>query len=105
MSKVDIAKKLEKVKKSFTRYVLTKVDNYYVYLVIFQGDYKRHRHPSDEFFYVLDGEIEVEVDGKLEKIKKGEGLLLNKGTWHSSWSKRKSVVMVFERMDLPTEFA
>ena len=105
MPKVDIAKKLQKVKKSFTRYLLTKVDNYYIYLVIFQGDYKRHNHPSDEFFYVLDGQIEIETDGKSEKVKKGEGFLVNKETWHSSRSKKKSLVMVFERMELPTQFS
>jgi len=105
MPKIDISSKLKRVKKSFTRYLLTKVDNYYSYLVIFQGDYKKHRHPADEFFYVLDGEIQVELQGRLEKVKKGEGLLVNGGTWHSSHSKRKSVVMVFERMELETEFA
>lgn len=105
MPKIDIGKKLTKIKKFFTRYLLAKVDNYYVYLVIFQGDYKKHRHPADEFFYVLDGEIQVELEGKLEKIKKGEGLLINGRTWHRSHSKRKSVVMVFEKMELETEFA
>jgi mannose-6-phosphate isomerase-like protein (cupin superfamily) len=105
MPKVDIAKKLGKVKKSFTRYLLTKVDDYHIYLVVFQGDYKSNRHPGDEFFYVLKGEIRIEIDGKLEKVKKGEGFLVPGGIWHSSHSKRKSLVMVFEKMELPTEFA
>ncbi|MCJ7508821.1 MAG: cupin domain-containing protein [candidate division Zixibacteria bacterium] len=105
MPKIDIVKKLGKIKKSFTRYLLTKVDDYNVYLVVFQGEYKRNRHPGDEFFYVLKGEIQVEIDGKLEKVRKGEGFLVSKGTWHSSHSRRKSLVIVFEKMELPTEFA
>ena len=105
MPKVDIAKKLGKAKKSFTRYLLTRVDDHHIYLVIFQGDYKKNKHPFDEFFYVLKGEIQIEIDGRLEKIKKGEGFLVNKNTWHSSHSKKKSLVMVFEKMELPTEFA
>ncbi len=104
MPKVDIVKKSGKIKKPFTRYFLTKVDDYYIYLVIFKGDYDRHKHPTDEFFYVLKGEIRIEMDGKPEKVKKGEGFVVSKGTWHSSHSKRESLVMVFERMELPTEF-
>ena len=105
MPKIDIVKKLGRVKKSFTRYLLTKVDDHHVYLVVFHGDYKKNRHPADEFFYVLKGEIQIEIDGKLEKVKKGEGFLVPGGSWHSSHSKRESLVVVFEKMELPTEFA
>jgi hypothetical protein len=47
MSKINILKEAEKIKKSYTPYHLVNVDNFHVFLGLFEGDYKKHKHPYD----------------------------------------------------------
>ncbi|KPK78557.1 MAG: hypothetical protein AMJ89_01200 [candidate division Zixibacteria bacterium SM23_73] len=105
MPKINILKEAEKIKKSYTPYHLVNVDNFHVFLGLFEGDYKKHRHPYDEFFYVVLGEIKIEMDKESLSLKEGEGILVKKNTWHKSKAKNKAVVMLFEKLGMQSEFA
>jgi len=42
-----------------------------------------HRHvDTDEFFYIIDGEATITVDGEARQIKKGDIILTRKGSSH-----------------------
>lgn len=97
MQKVNILEEGKKIKKPFVPRHIEDVGDHNVYLVLLEGEYKGHKHPYDEFFYVVDGEIEIELGSDIEKLEKGEGLLVKKGTWHKSKSAKRSLVMMFER--------
>lgn len=97
MPKVNILEEGKKIKKPFTPRHIEDVGDYNIYLVVLDGEYKRHKHPYDEFFYVVDGEIEIELGNNIEKLKVGEGLLVKNGILHKSKSAKKSLVMMFER--------
>jgi mannose-6-phosphate isomerase-like protein (cupin superfamily) len=104
MQKVNILEEGKKIKKPFVPRHIEDVGDYNIYLVLLEGEYKRHKHPYDEFFYVVDGEIAVELGNSTEKLKKGEGLLVRKGTWHKSRSAKKSLVMMFERAGFDAQY-
>ena len=103
MKKIDIPQEAAKIKKPFTPRHLIDVDGYHVYLGLIQGEYSMHKHPHDEFFYVIEGEMEVESKEDSVKLKKGEGLLVKNGIWHKSKSKKKAIVMMFEKVGLETQ--
>jgi mannose-6-phosphate isomerase-like protein (cupin superfamily) len=105
MPKINILKEAEKIKKPYTPYHLANVDNYHVFLGLFEGDYKKHKHPYDEFFYVVLGEIEIEMDKESVSLRQGEGILVKKNTWHKSQAKDKAVVMLFEKLGMQSDFA
>ena len=105
MPKINVLKEAEKIKKSYTPYHLVNVDNFHVFLGLFEGDYKKHRHPYDEFFYVVSGEVTIEMDTESVSLKEGEGVLVKKKTWHKSKAKNKAVVMLFEKLGMQSEFA
>ena len=42
-----------------------------------------HRHDWDEAYYVLDGEVDFEIDGQLVKSKTGDFTYLPRNTVHS----------------------
>ena len=69
MPKINVLKEAEKIKKPYTPFLLVNVDGSHVFLGLFEGDYKKHRHPYDEFFYVISGEIEVELDSETVALK------------------------------------
>ena len=43
---------------------------------------KRHRHPYEETFIVLDGEIALITDGTTRTVGGGTVVVIPKGTWH-----------------------
>ena len=56
----------------------------------------RHTHPGDEFGYVLEGTITVEIQGKPAMMKKaGEGFIIPAGTVHNGKNTSKAVAKVF----------
>ncbi|UCB53542.1 MAG: cupin domain-containing protein [Candidatus Zixiibacteriota bacterium] len=105
MPKVCVLKEAEKIKKPYTPFPLVNVDGSHVFLGLFEGDYLKHRHPYDEFFYVTSGSIEIELDKETVPLKAGEGFLVRKKTWHKTKAKRKAIVMIFEKQGLQSEFA
>ena len=105
MPKINVLKEAEKIKKSFSPFQLVNVDNFHVFLGLFDGDYRKHRHPYDEFFYVISGGIELEMDKETVTLKAGEAFLVPKNAWHKSSAKRKAYVMLFEKQGLLSEFA
>ncbi|KPL00039.1 MAG: hypothetical protein AMJ91_05580 [candidate division Zixibacteria bacterium SM23_73_3] len=105
MPKINVLKEAEKIKKPYTPFLLVNVDGSHVFLGLFEGDYRKHRHPYDEFFYVISGEIEIELDSETVTLKAGEGFLVPKKNWHNSRTKKKAIVMLFEKQGLKSEFA
>jgi quercetin dioxygenase-like cupin family protein len=105
MPKINILKEAEKIKKSYTPFHLVDVDNFHVFLGLFEGDYRKHKHPYDEFFYVISGGIDIELDKETIVLKPGEAFLVPKNTWHKSSAKKKALVMLFEKQGLQSEFA
>jgi quercetin dioxygenase-like cupin family protein len=44
----------------------------------------RHTHPGEEFGYVLEGTITIELQGKAVTKKAGEGFIIPPGTVHNA---------------------
>ncbi|WP_324672090.1 cupin domain-containing protein [Hymenobacter sp. GOD-10R] len=65
-----------------------------------------HFHPEqDEFFEVLQGELQVRLDGKLRVLHQGTTLRINRGQVHSMWNvaEQPAVVRWAVRPALNTE--
>jgi quercetin dioxygenase-like cupin family protein len=48
------------------------------------ASFPKHSHPGVEMAYVLSGEIEYEMDGKIIRLKAGESLYIPAGAVHSA---------------------
>jgi quercetin dioxygenase-like cupin family protein len=48
------------------------------------ASFPKHSHPGVEIAYVLSGQIEYEMDGKLIRLKAGESLYIPAGAVHSA---------------------
>ena len=47
------------------------------------GATERHYHKqSEEFYFVLEGEGSMEIDGKTELVAVGDAILIPPGAWH-----------------------
>lgn len=43
---------------------------------------RKHRHPYEETFIILDGEIEVKVEDKIQRLGSGKIVIIPADTWH-----------------------
>ncbi len=43
---------------------------------------RKHRHPYEETFIILDGEIEAVIDGETHSIGSGKIVVIPAETWH-----------------------
>jgi mannose-6-phosphate isomerase-like protein (cupin superfamily) len=58
---------------------------------------KRHYHKKlTEVYYILKGSMDMEVDGKIEHLEKGNMIMIFPGTNHKAWktSKENAEVLV-----------
>lgn len=42
----------------------------------------KHRHPYEEIFVILDGDIEAIIDGETHRIGRGHIVVIPANTWH-----------------------
>ncbi len=48
------------------------------------GATQRHFHKlSEEFYYILEGSGEMEIDGEVRLVQPGDGILIPAGAWHT----------------------
>ncbi|MET8508705.1 helix-turn-helix domain-containing protein [Streptomyces sp. NPDC004787] len=69
-----------------------------------QEAHREYRHRNDELMYVADGAVEVEADGRMHRLGRGDSLLLSGGVRHR-WrttepGTRVLVVAVAEHMEV-----
>jgi mannose-6-phosphate isomerase-like protein (cupin superfamily) len=83
--------------------VISRVEDLNVYITSYLGDYPAHKHPKDEFFFVLEGEIELDFKGRRIVLEKGEGLRVPKESVHKPYAKARAVVMKIEPVEFPFE--
>jgi mannose-6-phosphate isomerase-like protein (cupin superfamily) len=81
---------------------LTTVNDAVVRLGIFEGDFPWHKHnDQDEFFLVLDGEIELDVEGQEPvRLRQHEGFTVPKNVVHRPRSPKRSVVLMIESLGI-----
>jgi mannose-6-phosphate isomerase-like protein (cupin superfamily) len=84
--------------KNFVRPVeLTNIDgDYHTFIVRYSGDYITHTHDKDEFIYIMEGALVVEMDGGEEEVRQGEALLIPAGTAHRPRCKNFALGLVLE---------
>lgn len=47
------------------------------------GATERHYHKrSEEFYFLLEGEGTMEIDGEVREVKPGDAILIPAGAWH-----------------------
>lgn len=48
------------------------------------GSTERHYHKAaEEFYFILEGGGEIELDGEHHRVRPGDAILIPPGTWHT----------------------
>ncbi len=83
--------------------IIGEVDDTEIKLVRYYGEYPIHRHNEDQFMLVVEGEVNMEIDGKTHNLKSMDFMKIPKGIWHRPIAKKSSLVIVIWKRDIKTE--
>ena len=78
---------------------LSEVNDSVVRLAVMEGDFHWHKHDAeDEFFYVVEGALTIEVEGRAPvEMKPGQGVTIPAGVMHFPRAQGRTVVLMVEK--------
>jgi len=80
---------------------LTQVNNSVVRVAIIEGEYHWHKHDNDdEFFFVLEGQLLIDLEDKTIALNPWEGFTIPKGIVHRTRALQKTVMLMVETSDI-----
>ena len=83
--------------------IVTRVNDYDVRVAKVQGEHLWHTHDdTDEFFLVLDGELEITLRDRTVVLRRGEVFTVPRGTEHKPVSPGGAQILMFEPTGTPT---
>ncbi|MGE5621046.1 MAG: cupin domain-containing protein [archaeon] len=95
--KVNLEEKLNKFSEYWTPKIVGALNGQHVKVVKLKGSFVWHQHElEDEFFMVLDGELKIHFRENTATIKKGEFIIIPRGTEHLPEAEGEVHVMLFE---------
>ncbi len=76
---------------------LCEVNNAWVRLGVMEGDFHWHKHDdTDEFFLVMEGQLDIELEDRMVSLKAGEAFTVPRGAMHCPHARGRSVVLMVE---------
>jgi mannose-6-phosphate isomerase-like protein (cupin superfamily) len=77
---------------------LCAVNDAWVRLGVLEGDFHWHRHDdTDEFFMVLEGQLDIELEDRTVSLGPNEGFTVPKGVMHFPHARGRVVVLMIEK--------
>jgi mannose-6-phosphate isomerase-like protein (cupin superfamily) len=76
---------------------LCKVNDSVVRMGVIQGEYHWHKHDrDDEFFYVVEGELLIDLEGRTVALAPRQGFVVPKGVLHRTRAPQRTVILMME---------
>lgn len=101
---IDVAKLIEESTKDWQNISLCEVNDCVVRLGVIHGEFHWHKHDhEDEFFYVIEGLLHIDIEDKVHDLQPGQSFMVPKGVVHRTRApKRTSILMVEGKTVSPT---
>jgi len=76
---------------------LCRVNDSVVRLGVFEGEYHWHHHDKDdEFFYVVEGRLFIDLRDRTIELAPRQGMVVPKGTEHRTRAPKRTVALMVE---------
>jgi mannose-6-phosphate isomerase-like protein (cupin superfamily) len=76
---------------------LCDVNDSVVRLGVVQGEYHWHKHAAeDEFFYVVEGQLLIDLEGRTISLAPRQGVVIPKGVLHRPRAPQRTVMLMVE---------
>jgi len=94
---IDVQALVDACKDPWYNQTLCRVNDCVVRLGVMQGEFHWHKHDDqDEFFYVVDGRFEIDLDGRTVLLGPRQGFTVPKGVMHRTRAPERTVILMIE---------
>ena len=94
---VDVGILADKCADRWWNQSLCRINDCVLRLGVFQGEFHWHKHDlEDEFFYVLDGLLLLDLEDRTIELAPRQGLLVPRGVVHRTRAPSRTVVLMIE---------
>jgi mannose-6-phosphate isomerase-like protein (cupin superfamily) len=101
LQKIDVPRMIEECTDKWFNQTLTRVNESVVRIGIVQGEYHWHKHDNDdEFFFVLQGQLLIDLEGQTIELNPYEGVTITKGVMHRPRAVVKTVMLMVETSNI-----
>jgi mannose-6-phosphate isomerase-like protein (cupin superfamily) len=99
LQKMDVQQLIDTVAEPWYNQTLIQVGDVLVRLGVMQGEFHWHRHDEqDEFFYLLEGEFHIELEGRETVVlRPNQAFSVPAGTLHRPVVPVRSAVIMIEK--------
>jgi len=94
---MDIGGVADACEKPWWNQTMCRVNDCVVRLGVLHGEFHWHHHDDeDEFFYVLEGKLLVDLEDRTEELGPRQGITVPRGVRHRTRAPERTVVMMIE---------
>jgi mannose-6-phosphate isomerase-like protein (cupin superfamily) len=101
LERIDVNELVNQTKEKWSNQTLTRVNESVVRLGIVEGEFHWHKHDNDdEFFFVLEGQLLIDLESKTVELNPGQGVTISKGVMHRPRAPKKTVMLMMETSNI-----
>ena len=94
---IDVPTLVEECTETWYNQTLTKVNDSVARLGIVMGEYHWHKHDEeDEFFFVLVGQLYIDLEDRTLELKPSQGATISKGVMHRPRAPQRTLMLMVE---------
>jgi mannose-6-phosphate isomerase-like protein (cupin superfamily) len=94
---MDVGRLASEVTHPWWNQTLTRVNDSVVRLGVVQGEYHWHKHDDeDEFFYVVEGRLLVDLEQRTVELGPRQGLTVPRGVLHRIRAPERTLMLMVE---------
>ena len=102
MKPINLAAKLAQFDTHWDPHIVADYNGNDVMVVKFQGAFPFHLHEdTDDFFFVLEGELVMDIEDASHTVKAGELFIVPKGITHRPRAETECKVLLIEPKGVP----
>jgi len=95
---IDIPKLIADCTKKWQNLSLCEVNDSIVRLAVIEGEFHWHKHEKeDEFFFVIDGLLLIDLENGLVELSPNQGFTIPKGVIHRTRAPSRTSVLLIEQ--------
>jgi mannose-6-phosphate isomerase-like protein (cupin superfamily) len=80
---------------------LCQVNGSVVRLGVIEGEYHWHKHDNDdEFFYIVDGKLLIDLEGRTIELGPRQAIVVPKGMLHRTRAPQRTVILMVENVGI-----
>ena len=97
LTKIDIPSIIDTMNKSWQNQTLAQVNECVVRLGVIHGEFHWHRHDAeDEFFYVISGLLQIDLERQSIELTPGQGYVIPRGVNHRTRAPERTAILMVE---------